>query len=299
MKERFRFIAENVVFFIFAYVDTINCLALNLTGPNACPRIQFIRRNSGYQRQLVLECCPDYVNTNGNCQACPSGRYGVNCKEKCFCAHESECDPVTGDCLCTAGCVSIRTYGVNCSEECFCANDAKCDHVTGVCLCPAGWFGDYCTIGCPKGKYGIHCRMICVCPEAEQCDVRTGECIKCNSKSDEVNNLNSGQNINKLKDNVIVYITMVAALIGLVFVVTMVVKVKERLCRNLQQLLNDTSKPKLKCRKAKRSLPLTQTQNAHTGSYIINTEGDMFQSEIEEDLYCEIGDINEVESDRY
>lgn len=117
--------------------------------------------------------------------------------------------------------------------------------------------------------------------------------------SDEVNNLNSGQNSYKSNDNVIVYITMVGALIGILCVVTMVVKAKERLCHNLQQSLKDTSKPKIKRRKAKRSLPSTMTQNSQTGSYIINTEGVMFQPEIEEDLYCEIGDIHEFESDRY
>lgn len=41
------------------------------------------------------------------------------------------------------------TYGVNCAEECVCGENAKCDPVTGDCLCSAGWFGDQCT----KGKY--------------------------------------------------------------------------------------------------------------------------------------------------
>lgn len=36
-------------------------------------------------------------------EACPSGKYGVNCKEECFCAHDAECNPVTGDCLCPSG----------------------------------------------------------------------------------------------------------------------------------------------------------------------------------------------------
>ncbi|CAG2244700.1 unnamed protein product [Mytilus edulis] len=272
METRYRFIANNVLFLFVAFVGTTNCTSLNSTDPNVCPK----RVNVGQsvnQTQWIIECCPNFVNQNGKCQACPSG-----------------------------------TYGEQCSKECICANDADCDPVSGDCLCSVGWFGDHCTKVCPTGKFGKNCNGTCACSNVEQCDVQTGKCIKCNpepnkeecnSHIDEVNNLNSGQNSYKSNDNVIVYITMVAALIGIVCVVTMVVKVKERLCRQLQQSLKDTSKPKLKRRMATRSLPLTQTQNAQTGSYIINTEGVMFQPEIEEDLYCEIGDIHEFESDRY
>ncbi|CAC5396936.1 MEGF10_11 [Mytilus coruscus] len=370
-EKRYRFIAKNVVFLICVYVDTINCTPLNLTDQNICPRRVAIRSHSVNETQLIIECCPDYVNQNGKCQACPagkygkdcslpcmpnyhgvqckklcncvdykkcdpvhacvcntgytgsecsdacpSGRYGVNCSEECFCEHEAQCDTVTGDCLCSAGwlgdhCTSAcpaGTYGVNCKEECFCAHDAECDPVTGGCLCTAGWYGDHCTKGCPMGKFGKNCSEICACLDVEQCDVLTGQCIQCNPESDKgecnshkdaVNNLNSGQNSYKSKDTVIVYILMVAALIGLVCVVTMVVKVKERLCRNIQKPMKDSSKPKIKRREAKRSRSLTQTQNAQTGSYIIDTEMFTFKPEIEEDLYCEIGDINEVEPDRY
>ncbi|XP_052073176.1 platelet endothelial aggregation receptor 1-like [Mytilus californianus] len=370
MEKRYRFIAKNVVFLIFAYVDTLNCTPLKSTDPNVCPRRVTISSHSVNQTQWIIECCPDFFNQNGKCQACPAGKYGkdcslscmpnyygvqcktqcnctdnkkcdpihgcvcktgftgsecsnactsgtygVNCSKKCLCEHNAECYPVTGDCLCSAGwfgdhctkaCQSGR-YGVNCSEECFCAHDVECDPATGDCFCPAGRFGPHCTKECPIGKFGKNCSEICACSDVEQCDVLTGECIQCNPESDkgecnshkvEVNNLNSGQNSYKSKDTVIVYILMVAALIGLVCVVTMVVKVKERLCRQVQKPKQDTSKPRLKRRKAKRRRSLTQTQNAQTGLYIVDTDMIMFQPEIEEDLYCEIEDINEVESDR-
>ncbi|XP_076105947.1 uncharacterized protein LOC143074324 [Mytilus galloprovincialis] len=371
METRYRFIANNVVFIIFAaFVGTTNCTSLNLTDPNVCPKRVTVGQSVN-ETQWIIECCPDFVNKNGKCQACPAGKfgkdclqtcmtnyygvqckqnctcadnqkcdpvrgcicftgftgseclkacpsgsYGVNCGEKCLCGYNSKCDPVTGDCLCSTGWFGVHctkacpsgTYGVNCKEECFCAHDADCNPITGDCLCPEGRFGPHCTKDCPNGKFGRNCRRICACSDDEQCNAVTGECSQCNPESDEgecnshtdeVNNLSSGQKSYKSNDSVIVYITMVAAVIGLVCVVTMAVKVKERFCRNLQQSLKDMSKPKIKRRTAKRSLPLTQTQNAQTGSYIINTEGVMFQPEIEEDLYCEIGDINEVESDRY
>ncbi|XP_071178091.1 platelet endothelial aggregation receptor 1-like [Mytilus edulis] len=371
MEKQSRFILIYFVFLIFAYVDTINCIPLNLTDPHICPRKVTTRSDSVRKTQLILECCPDYVFKNGKCQVCPAGifgkhcllacmpnyyglqcknvcnckdfkkcnpvhgcvcdegftgkecsntcpagTYGVNCSEECVCGENAKCDPVTGDCICSAGwfgdqctkACKTGTYGLNCEGECFCAHDAECNPVTGGCVCPEGSFGSHCTKACPTGKFGKNCNGTCACSNDEQCDVQTGKCIQCNPESnkeecnshiDEEYNQKSGQNSKKSNDNVIVYITMVAALIGIVSVVTMVVKVKERLCRQLQQSLKDTSKPKLKRRMATRSLPLTQTQNAQTGSYIINTEGVMFQPEIEEDLYCEIGDINEVESDRY
>ncbi|CAC5396935.1 MEGF10_11 [Mytilus coruscus] len=129
-------------------------------------KIRDERRNySVTEKQLILECCPDYVNQNGKCQACPAGKYGrdcslpcmpnyhgVQCKKLCNCADYKKCDPVYG-CVCDTGytgsecsneCPSGR-YGVNCSEECFCEHEAKCNTVTGDCLCSAGWLGDHCT----------------------------------------------------------------------------------------------------------------------------------------------------------
>ncbi|CAC5368930.1 MEGF10_11 [Mytilus coruscus] len=197
MEKRYKFIAKNVVFLICVYVDTINCTPLNLTDPNVCPRRVAIRSHSVNETKLIIECCPDYVNQNGKCQACPAGKYwqdcllpcmsnyhGVQCKKQCNCAYYQICDPVHG-CVCNTGytgsecsnaCPSGR-YGMNCSEECFCEHEAKCDTVTGDCLCSAGWLGDHCTSACPAGTYGLNCKDECFCAHDAECDPVTGGCL--------------------------------------------------------------------------------------------------------------------------
>ena len=41
--------------------------------------------------------------------ACPSGRYGPNCEQTCYCYGRSFCDHVTGSCICPDG-----YYGYGC-----------------------------------------------------------------------------------------------------------------------------------------------------------------------------------------
>ncbi|CAC5368933.1 unnamed protein product [Mytilus coruscus] len=313
MEKCFRSTAKLVVLLTYAYVETIMCLTMKRTDPNVCPRT--VNSLTGTQTKFILECCPDYIYQNGKCQACPEGKFGkdclqpclpnyhgVQCKKLCNCTDNKKCDPVHG-CFCNTGftgsncsnaCPSGR-YGANCSFECFCAHDAECDPVTGDCLCSAGWFGPHCTKKCPLGTFGMNCSGICDCPDGEKCEIITGNC---NSLKDEMENLNSEKGSDK-SNTVMVYIMMAAALIGLVCVVTMVVKVKETLCRQVQKPKKDTSKPKLKRRKAKRRRSSVQTQDAQTGSFIIDSEFSMFQPPMEEDVYCEIGDISTLEPDRY
>jgi len=42
---------------------------------------------------------------------CPRGRWGVGCEEICHCQHSSNCDPVTGQCVCLPG-----WFGPDCSH---------------------------------------------------------------------------------------------------------------------------------------------------------------------------------------
>lgn len=34
---------------------------------------------------------------------CPEGMWGPNCVQHCLCMHEADCDPLNGQCKCTAG----------------------------------------------------------------------------------------------------------------------------------------------------------------------------------------------------
>ena len=37
------------------------------------------------------------------CVECPAGSYGVNCESLCRCRDDSDCHPITGQCVCGAG----------------------------------------------------------------------------------------------------------------------------------------------------------------------------------------------------
>ncbi|CAC5396930.1 MEGF10_11 [Mytilus coruscus] len=313
------------LFFIFAYVDRV--ITLKIGDPNVCPKTVKSSNLSVTQKEFDIECCPDYIYQNRTCEdgyyiakcvsaACPPGKfgqdcsvpcldnyYGVQCKKMCNCTGNTKCDPIHG-CVCYDGftgkhCLKVcptGRYGVNCNEECFCAHDAKCDPVTGVCLCPAGWFGDHCTkeylVECPFGKFGKDCNGTCDCSNDLTCDVINGKCIE---KEDP----NSDGDINESKGTVMIYIMMSAAVIGLVCVVTMALKAKEALCRKVLKPKKNTTKPKIKRRKAQRRSS-TYRDNAQTGSFIIETEVSVLQLPFEEeDLYCEIEDINVTEPGRY
>ncbi|CAG2222705.1 unnamed protein product [Mytilus edulis] len=216
MEKRYKCFVTNVVFLICAYVDIMKCSPLKFTDPYVCPRKATMSHPMN-QTQWIIECCPNFVNKNGNCQACPagyfgkdcwqpclpnyygvqckqtcnctimcpSGTHGVNCTDECFCAHDADCNPITGDCLCPAGRVGPHCtkecpsgkYGVDCRNECLCAHNAECDPVTGDCLCSIGWFGDHCTSACPSGRYGMNCKEECFCAHDANCDPVTGGCI--------------------------------------------------------------------------------------------------------------------------
>lgn len=98
-------------------------------------------------------------------------------------------------------------------------------------------------------------------------------------------------------NTVLVYIIMAAALTGLICVVALFVKAKEAIIRNVQKCQKNSSKPNIERRKTKRRLSSAPTQDANTESSIIDTETSLFNNPMEEELYCEIGDIDDLETD--
>lgn len=51
METRYKLIANNIVFLIFALVGTTNCASLNLTDANVCPR----RVTVGYVKHVLMK----------------------------------------------------------------------------------------------------------------------------------------------------------------------------------------------------------------------------------------------------
>ncbi|CAG2245005.1 MEGF10_11 [Mytilus edulis] len=149
------------------YVDRV--ITLKIGDPNVCPNREGRSFSDNYvtDKEFVIQCCPNFIYQNGQCEECPPGKfgwdclnpcignyYGLQCQYRCRCKGNMKCHPIYG-CVCNDGftgkncsdvCPAGR-YGLNCSEECFCPQDAQCDSVNGNCLCPAGWFGNHCTKG--------------------------------------------------------------------------------------------------------------------------------------------------------
>lgn len=58
--------------------------------------------------------------------ACPDGRFGTECKEKCKCAPNQQCDPINGKCFCRSG-----FQGPNCTKSMyFLQNIVLYSHIT-------------------------------------------------------------------------------------------------------------------------------------------------------------------------
>ena len=54
-------------------------------------------------------------------------------------------------------------WGPSCSNRCPCYNGATCDPVSGECTCSPGWTGERCDMQCADQHYGQNCREICKC----------------------------------------------------------------------------------------------------------------------------------------
>ena len=57
----------------------------------------------------------------------------------------------------------FRYFGPNCAQKCLCANDGTCDPVTGICDCLSGWSGPRCEIPCTSDSWGPNCQYPCQC----------------------------------------------------------------------------------------------------------------------------------------
>ncbi len=148
--------------------------------------------------------------TTGECEACPSGKYGSTCNDNCGnCKNKdgdtSICNFSDGKCD-DEGCLD-GYHGDYCKDNCpsTCKTPA-CDRSTGDCLaCPPGKYGNLCDEdcgncktkegetsicdfndgkcddeGCLDGYHGDYCKDNCpsTC-KTPACDRSTGDCLAC------------------------------------------------------------------------------------------------------------------------
>ncbi|XP_056275350.1 scavenger receptor class F member 2 isoform X2 [Pseudoliparis swirei] len=117
---------------------------------------------------------------------CPAQFWGPDCKGKCVCYPNGQCDDLTGECSC-----NHNRWGHNCEYPCMCQK-GKCDQETGKCTCHPGIWGPlcnnncYCSINsvcnaktgrcmCNPGWTGRNCAIQCNCNNSP-CDQFTGRC---------------------------------------------------------------------------------------------------------------------------
>lgn len=117
---------------------------------------------------------------------CPAQFWGPDCKGKCQCYPNGQCDDLTGECTC-----NHNRWGPNCEHACLCQK-GKCDQDTGKCTCHPGAWGPqcnnncYCSINsvcdsmtgrcqCNPGWMGRNCAVQCNCNNSP-CDQFTGRC---------------------------------------------------------------------------------------------------------------------------
>ncbi|XP_014674017.1 PREDICTED: serine/arginine repetitive matrix protein 1-like [Priapulus caudatus] len=117
---------------------------------------------------------------------CPDFFYGYHCRHQCECEHGASCDPVRGECMCTAGwhgntcqlSCDEGTYGIGCTQPCDCINTDVCDPIDGTCIC-IGATGPNCTDRCEPLYYGNNCSEPCICQpdHSASCDPVIGKCV--------------------------------------------------------------------------------------------------------------------------
>ncbi|XP_063448972.1 multiple epidermal growth factor-like domains protein 10 isoform X2 [Mytilus trossulus] len=168
-----------------------------LIGDNLCgKKYRRMKPDGQYHRVLEMTCCPDYMEVDNKCIACPAGHFGQNCsvpcldgkygqqcKLTCNCTRDL-CDPKIG-CKCKAGFTGVHChkecpdgyYGMDCQSICKCSEKSDCDHETGYCRCHIGYEGRFCHDICRDQFYGQDCSLNCSCPNQVPCHHVTGHCL--------------------------------------------------------------------------------------------------------------------------
>uniref|UniRef100_H3DDT1 Scavenger receptor class F member 2 n=1 Tax=Tetraodon nigroviridis TaxID=99883 RepID=H3DDT1_TETNG len=128
---------------------------------------------------------------NGQCDdltgkcTCNHNRWGPNCENACLC-QKGKCDQETGKCTCHPG-----IWGPQCNNNCYCSVNSICDAMTGRCLCSPGWTGRNCGIQCSCNNspcdqftgrcqcrerlWGPRCERYCQCVNGK-CNPTDGSC---------------------------------------------------------------------------------------------------------------------------
>ncbi|XP_026177391.1 scavenger receptor class F member 2 isoform X2 [Mastacembelus armatus] len=128
---------------------------------------------------------------NGQCDdltgecTCNHNRWGPNCENVCLC-QKGKCDQETGKCTCHPG-----VWGPQCNNNCYCSVNSVCDAMTGRCLCNPGWTGRNCAIQCNCNNspceqftgrcqcrerlWGPRCERYCQCVHGK-CNQVDGSC---------------------------------------------------------------------------------------------------------------------------
>ncbi|XP_053396561.1 multiple epidermal growth factor-like domains protein 6 isoform X2 [Mercenaria mercenaria] len=120
-------------------------------------------------------------------------------------------------------------YGSECRQSCHCADGKMCMKDNGTCVsehCSAGWKGTACNTACTGGYYGDDCASKCGhCKMNAECHHETGEC-----QNGCLNGF-TGSKCKEKKDSSSATLTVVLAIIGigiLIVVAFVVIKCRSR-----------------------------------------------------------------------
>eukprot|EP00105_Crassostrea_gigas_P026214 XP_011447054.1 PREDICTED: multiple epidermal growth factor-like domains protein 6 [Crassostrea gigas] len=141
-------------------------------------------------KNAVYECCQDYKNISGNCEACIGswgrdcgndcsyGYYGHGCRKRCKCGYRQICDPKNG-CVADNQAIDRAECKNNKNAVYECCQDYK--NISGNCEACIGSWGRDCGNDCSYGYYGHGCRKRCKCGYRQICDPKNG-CVADNRK---------------------------------------------------------------------------------------------------------------------
>lgn len=154
--------------------------------PFYCPLTECPAQFWGPDCKGKCNCYP-----NGQCDdltgrcTCNHNRWGPNCENACLC-QKGKCDQETGKCTCHPG-----IWGPQCNNNCYCSVNSICDAMTGRCLCNPGWTGRNCGIQCNCNNspceqftgrcqcrerlWGPRCERYCQCVNGK-CNPADGSC---------------------------------------------------------------------------------------------------------------------------